>query len=58
MAILTREQKSAEIMRLEIEASKIQQQAGGGGSIYGSNLFPKYLKIMRKIQKLRDSLWP
>jgi hypothetical protein len=56
MAVLTREQKSAEIQRLEIEASKIQQQAGGGGSIYSSNLFPKYLKIMRKIQKLRDSL--
>ena len=54
MAILTREQKSELIMSLEIEASKIQQQAGG--SIYSSNLFPKYLKIMRKIQKLRDSL--
>jgi hypothetical protein len=54
MAILTREQKSEEIMRLEIEASKIQEQAGG--NIYGSNLFPKYLKIVRKIQKLRDSL--
>jgi hypothetical protein len=54
MAVLTREQKSQEIMRLEIEASKIQQQAGG--SIYSSNLFPKYLKIIRKIQKLRDSL--
>jgi hypothetical protein len=57
MAILTREQKSEEIMRLEIEAGKIIQQAGGSvNSIYGSNLFPKYLKIMRKIQKLRDSL--
>jgi hypothetical protein len=54
MAILTREQKSEEIMRLEIEASKIVHQAGG--SIYGSNLFPKYLKITRKVQKLRDSL--
>jgi hypothetical protein len=54
MAVLTREEKSAEIMRLEIEASKLVQQAGG--SIYGSNLFPKYLKLTRKIQKLRDSL--
>lgn len=54
MTILTREEKSAEIMRLEIEVSKLQQEAGG--SIYGSNLFPKYLKIMRKLQKLRDSL--
>jgi len=54
MTILTREQKSEEIMRLEIEASKLVQQAGG--SIYGSNLFPKYLKILRKIQRLRDSL--
>ena len=54
MAIRTREQKSEEIMRLEIEASKIMVQAGG--NIYGSNLFPKYLKITRKIQKLRDQL--
>ena len=55
--ILTREQKSEEIMRLEIEADKIIQQAGGSvNSIYGSNLFPNYLKIVRKIQKLRDSL--
>jgi len=54
MAVLTREQKSEEIMRLEIEASKIMAQAGG--SIYGSNLFPKYLKVIRKVQKLRDSL--
>ena len=52
--IRTTEEKASEIMRLEIEASKIQQQAGG--SIYGSNLFPKYLKIVRKIQKLRDLL--
>ena len=51
---MTREEKSAEIMRLEIEVSKLEHQAGG--SIYGSNLFPKYLKIMRKLQKLRDSL--
>ena len=50
----TREQLSEEIMRLEIEASNLEQQAGG--SIYGSNLFPKYLKIIRKVQKLRDQL--
>ena len=54
MTILTREQKSQKIMELEIEASKIVQQASG--NIYGSNLFPKYLKLVRKIQKLRDSL--
>ena len=54
MAILTREQKSEEIMRLEIEASKLEHLAGG--SIYSSNLFPEYLKIIRKVQKLRDSL--
>lgn len=54
MAILTREQKSQKIMELEIEAGKLEQQAGG--SIYGSDLFPKYLKLVRKIQKLRDSL--
>jgi hypothetical protein len=53
----TREQLSEEIMRLEIEASKIMVQADGqGGHIYSSNLFPKYLKIIRKIQKLRDQL--
>lgn len=55
--IMTREEKSAEIMRLEIEVSKLERQAGGkNGSIYGSKLFPEYLKIMRKLQKLRDSL--
>jgi hypothetical protein len=52
--IRTREQKSEEIMHLEIKASALEHQAGG--SIYGSNLFPKYLKLLRKIQKLRDSL--
>ena len=57
MKILTREQKSEEIMRLEIEAGKIIAQAGGQvNDIYSSNLFPKYLKITRKVQKLRDSL--
>lgn len=50
----TRAQLSEEIMRLEIEASKIIVEAGG--TIYGSNLFPKYLKITRKVQKLRNQL--
>jgi hypothetical protein len=57
MAILTREQKSEEIMRLEIEASKLVQQAGGSiDAMYVSNLFPQYLKITRALAKLRDSL--
>lgn len=57
MAIRTREEKSAEIIRLEIEAGKIVVQAGGHvNNIYSSTLFPKYLKIIRKIQKLRDAL--
>jgi hypothetical protein len=57
MAILTREQKSEEIMRLEIEASKLVHQAGGSiNSMYVSNLFPQYLKITRALAKLRDSL--
>ena len=50
----TREQLVEEIMRLEIECSKIVAQAGG--SIYGSNLFPKYLKLSRKVQKLQSQL--
>jgi hypothetical protein len=50
----TREQLVEEIMRLEIECSKIVAQAGG--SIYGSNLFPKYLKLSRKVQKLQNQL--
>lgn len=54
MTILSREEKIAKIMELEIEASKLLQQADG--NIYGSNLFPKYLKITRRVQKLRDSL--
>jgi hypothetical protein len=54
---MTREDTVEEIMRLEIEVSKLEHRAGGrNGSIYGSNLFPEYLKIMRKLQKLRDSL--
>ena len=55
--ILTREQKSEEIMRLEIEASKLVHQAGGSiDAMYVSNLFPEYLKITRALAKLRDSL--
>ena len=50
----TREQLVEEIMRLEIECSRIVAQAGG--SIYGSNLFPKYLKLSRKVQKLQNQL--
>jgi len=57
MSNLTREQKSEEIMRLEIEASKLVHQAGGSiSSMYRSNLFPQYLKITRALAKLRDSL--
>lgn len=50
----TREQLVEEIMRLEIECSKIVAEAGG--NIYGSNLFPKYLKVSRKVQKLQAQL--
>jgi hypothetical protein len=50
----TRAQLVEEIQRLEIECSKIVAQAGG--SIYGSNLFPKYLKLSRKVQKLQNQL--
>jgi hypothetical protein len=50
----TREQLVEEIIRLEIECSRIVAQAGG--SIYGSNLFPKYLKLSRKVQKLQNQL--
>jgi hypothetical protein len=46
MAILSREQKSEEIMRLEIELSKIDRD----------NNYNEYLKVLRKIQKLRNSL--
>jgi hypothetical protein len=52
--IRTRAQLVEEIMRLEIECSRIVAQAGG--TIYGSNLFPKYLKVSRKIQKLQAQL--
>ena len=50
----TRAQLVEEIMRLEIECSKIVAEAGG--TIYGSNLFPKYLKLSRKVQKLQAQL--
>ena len=46
MEILTREQKSEEIMRLEILLSTID----------GKNNRKEYLKVLRQIQKLRDSL--
>ena len=46
MKILTREQKSEEIMRLEILLSTIDKK----------NNFNEYLKVLRKLQKLRDSL--
>ena len=52
--IRTREQLVAEIIRLEIECSKIVAQADG--KILGHNLFPKYLKISRKVQKLQNQL--
>jgi hypothetical protein len=46
MAIRTREEKAAEIIRLEIMLGTIDQNANHN----------QYLKILRKIQKLRDSL--
>ena len=52
--VRTREQLVEEIHRLEIEASRLEAEAGG--NIYGSNLFPKYLRITRKVQKLRNQL--
>ena len=54
--IRTREQLVEEIIRLEIECSKIVAEAGGENNIYSSNLFPKYLKLTRKIQKLQNKL--
>ena len=56
MAIRTREQLVEEIIRLEIECSKIVAQAGGMSNIYDSDLFPKYLKLSRKVQKLQAQL--
>ena len=50
----TREELVEEIMRLEIECSKLEEQAGG--NIYESNLFNEYLKLSRKVQKLQNQL--
>jgi hypothetical protein len=46
MAIRTQEEKAAEIIRLEILLGTIDQNSN----------YNQYLKILRKIQKLRDSL--
>ena len=46
MAILSREQKSEEIIRLEIQLSKMDRD----------NNYNEWLKVLRKIQKLRNSL--
>lgn len=54
MTFKTQEKLVKEIQDLEIEAGKLLTQAGG--KILGSNLFPKYLKLTRKIQKLRNQL--
>jgi hypothetical protein len=45
--ILTREQKSEEIMRLEILLTKMKKEGKS---------FNEQLQVLRKIQKLRDSL--
>ena len=45
--IRTTEEKAAEIIRLEILLGTIDRNAN----------FNQYLKVLRKIQKLRDSLW-
>jgi hypothetical protein len=45
--ILTREQKSEEIMRLEILLAKMKKEGKS---------FNEQLQVLRKIQKLRDSL--
>jgi hypothetical protein len=50
----TREQLVEEIMRLEIECSKIIEAAGG--NIYNADTFPQYLKLSRKVQKLQAKL--
>jgi len=49
---LTLEQKVQEIMRLEIEISMLEKEQG---CRYG-DLFPKILKLTRKLQKIRNSL--
>ena len=48
----TQEQKVVEIQKLEIAISKLEKEQGGK---YG-NMFPKILKLTRKMQKLRDQL--
>jgi hypothetical protein len=45
--ILTREQKSEEIMRLEILLANMKKEGKS---------FNEQLQVLRKIQKLRDSL--
>jgi hypothetical protein len=52
MAVKTQEQKVAEIQELEIAIAKLEKEQG---CKYG-NLFPKILKLTRKMQKLRDQL--
>lgn len=52
MSILTREQKIAKINELEIEIGKLEKEQG---CRYGY-LFPKILRLTRKLQKLRDLL--
>lgn len=48
----TAQQRIEEIQKLEIEIGKLQAQQGG---THG-NLFPKILKLTRKLQKLREKL--
>lgn len=50
----TKEQLVKEILDLEIESGKLEAQAGC--SIQDSKLFSKHLKIIRKLQKLRNQL--
>jgi hypothetical protein len=52
--VRTREQLVEEIHRLEVEASRLEAEAGG--NICVANTFPQYLKIIRKVQKLRNQL--
>ena len=52
--VRTREQLVEEIHRLEVEASRLEAEAGG--NICYANTFPQYLKINRKVQKLRNRL--
>ena len=52
MSRLTTDQKVQEIMRLEVEIGKLERDQG---CRYG-DLFPKILKLTRKLQKIRDSL--